>query len=200
MEDALLARLSRAELHARMLGAAVLIVAAVFIWFLTTAAVKPMMRTHKLSIVDTSGHERIAMSVNNLGPYIHVLDGNGKVRISLYLQQSTQAGRIDLRKATGTTVARIYQSASSPGGGIQFNDDNGTERAEMGISTEGYPSVWLFPAKGKPVVNMFAGQYGPSLRMQDSDGTQRVYAGAYVSGSYGMEIDNASGSALWKQP
>ena len=101
METSLSARLERAERNARIIGAAVVIVAACFTWLLTTAATSSKLFTHTLSIVDDAGRERIVLSTKNGLPYINVDDSSGKPRISMLLQDADEAGRLRLYASNG---------------------------------------------------------------------------------------------------
>jgi hypothetical protein len=201
METSLLARLERAERNARVIGAAVVIVAACFTWFLTTAASSSKLVTHTLSIVDSSGHERMVLSTKDGLPYIHLMDGDKKTRVSLYLYGDGERGGINIYNSNKKAVAELFEPNDVPGAMMMVNDETGSRRASMGISKEGTPALWFYAPDGKTVqAAMFISPYGPDLRLSDRSGQQRTFLGAYTDGSYGMSFYDSSGEQQWKRP
>jgi hypothetical protein len=200
MDTSLLARVERAERHARIIGAAVVIIAACFTWVLTTAASSSKIKAHSLTIVDDAGQQRIVLATKNGAPYIHLIDTNGKTRVALFVG-SGDFGSIDLYNRDGTNIGEFAQAVDAPGGVLIIRDDNNARRAEMGIATDGTPAVWLKAPDGKTVqAQLGLWSHGPFLSLNDRSGTQRVYAGSYADDTYGMQFVDEAGTRLWKQP
>ena len=200
MDDVLFARLERAERLSRLLGTAMVILASCFMLFIGTAAAPSRIVAHTLSIVDPSGHERVLLTTAKDGsPYIHLDDGSGNARVSLYVNSSGYGG-VDIRNSKGTIIAKMYEPANWPGGNLAVYDGDGDMRAEIGMAKEGTPALWFYGPGKKVQANMGVSDYGPYLRLQDTSATLRGFLGAYEDGTYGMEIDDSSGSRLWKQP
>lgn len=201
MNTSLLARLERAERNARLIGTATLIVAAAFTWFVTTAAASSKLVAHTLVISDPAGRERIVLSTKNGLPYIHLLDANARTRVSLYLIANGERGKIELRNSDSKTVAALFEPMDAPGATMTMYDNDGMKRSSVGISKEGFPSLWFFAPDGKTAqTSMFVDADGGHLRLTDAEGTLRAYLGEYTDGTYGMSFYDSSGEQTWKRP
>jgi hypothetical protein len=199
--DVLLKRLERAERVSRIVGAALAVVTGGFLIFLATAATSSTLTTRTLSIVDGSGHERIKLSTTGGRPYIHMIDANGKTRVALYLGDGEEKPALEFLSATDKPVAWLYENPTAPGGTLHVYDGDGNNRAALGISTEGYPSLWLMAPDGKTAqTNMYVNNNGAEMQLYDRSGTRRMYLGWYTDETYGMEFDDASGTQIWKRP
>jgi len=171
-------------------------------------------------ILDSGGTTRESMYLTaDSRPVFTQFDGNGNPRAWYFLEKAGY-GVMDLTSkdktdrvyisgdesgshiaiGTGGTTNRAYLGISSEGGTIlRLRGSNGNERAYLGETTEGGTQLLLDYASGKDNFILQGGDT-PFLATYDPDGTTRNYLGFYSNGSQGIYFNNASGTTTWQSP
>jgi hypothetical protein len=152
-----------------------------------------------LAVRDAARTLRTAIGLDkDLYPSLDLYDSTGAIRQSMYLL----ADRPVLRQfdKAGKRRAEMFLASDTQNGEFVIRDAGDVTRGAVFIGSEGLPEAGFYGSDGKVRAYLSADDVSPYLVMKDKNGTSRVVMGGYASGSIGMDVRNAAGTAVWSKP
>ena len=80
-----------------------------------------------------------------------------------------------------------------------LEDGNGKERAELNVTKDAGPGLWLVNEKGNPRVILNLTKYGPGLGLTDEKGNPRAMLNVTKDGP-GLSLYDENGKVIWSAP
>jgi hypothetical protein len=152
-----------------------------------------------ITFVDAANVVRLAMGLDSdRYPSVDLYDSGGTIRQSMYLLKDRPVLRQFDR--AGHRRAEMFLASDTQNGEFVIRDDADVTRAAVFIGSKGLPEFAVYGSDANVRAYLATDDDGPYLVMKDRSAVSRLVMGAYNSGKIGMDVRNASGTALWSGP
>jgi len=131
-------------------------------------------------------------------PSIDLTDSTGALRESMYLLADRPVLRLFDR--AGKRRAEMFLASDTENGEFVIRDAADVTRLAAFVGSKGLPELALYGTDGSARAYASTDDDSPYLVMKDAAGASRVVIGGYTSGTMGMDVRDAAGTALFSKP
>lgn len=127
---------------------------------------------------------------------------NGSTRRLSVGEYTTRAYGIDLYDARGVDRLDMATTTKNSSAWVEVLDVSGRARTYVGTDNAGKQARFIaYAPDGTTILaDLFADEGGPGLKLFDTGGYRRLYAGEYSTGTWGIDLLSRSGTTEWKAP
>lgn len=158
-----------------------------------------VMSATGLTVRDARGSVRADVGIDRDGyPSLDEYDSSGAIRQSMYLLPDRPVFR-QFDKA-GKRRAEMFLASDTQNGEFVIRDAQDVTRLAAFMGDQGLPEIALYGSDAKVRAYLSTDDTSPYLVMKDRSATTRVVIGGYQSGAFGIDLRNASGTAVFSKP